>query len=48
MGLYAKLSRMRILSSPAVIDSVDRILKKIVNAYLDPNKTFPELRQMTR
>src|SRR5262249_23506680 len=47
MGLYAKLSRMRILSSAAVVDSADRMLKKIVDTYLEPNKTFPELRQMT-
>jgi ABC-type multidrug transport system fused ATPase/permease subunit len=47
MGLYAKLSRMRILSSATVVDSADRMLKKIVDTYLEPNKTFPELRQMT-
>jgi hypothetical protein len=46
MGLYAELNRMRIVSSAAVIDSADRMLKKIVNSYLEPNKTFPELRQM--
>ena len=46
MGLYAELSRMRILSSAAVIDSANRMLKKIVDTYLEPNKTFPELRQM--
>ena len=47
MGLYAELSRMRIMSSAAVADSADRMLKKIVDSYLEPNKTFPELRQMT-
>jgi hypothetical protein len=47
MGLYAELSRMRILSSAAVVDSADQILKKIVNTYLEPNKTFPELQKMT-
>jgi hypothetical protein len=47
MGLYAEVSRMRVLSSARVIDSADQIVKKIINAYLDePNKTFPELRQM--
>jgi hypothetical protein len=47
MGLYAELNRMRILSSTRVIDSADQIVKKIITAYLDePNKTFPELRQM--
>jgi hypothetical protein len=47
MGLYAELSRMRILSSAAVVDSADQLLKKIVNTYLEPNKTFPELQKMT-
>jgi len=47
MGLYAELSRMRIMSSAAVADSADQMLKKIVDSYLEPNKTFPELRQMT-
>jgi hypothetical protein len=46
MGLYADLSRMRVLSSARVIDSADQIVKKIINAYPEPNKTFSELRQM--
>jgi hypothetical protein len=46
MGLYAELSRMRILSSAAVVDSADQLLRKIVNTYLEPNKTFPELQKM--
>jgi hypothetical protein len=46
MGLYAQISRMRVLSSARVIDSADQIAKKIINAYLEPNKTVPELRQM--
>ena len=46
-GLYAEISRMRVLSSARVIDSADQIVKRIVNAYLEPNKTVPELREMT-
>jgi hypothetical protein len=46
MGLYADVSRMRVLSSASVVDSADQIVKKITNAYLEPNKTFPELREM--
>lgn len=37
---------MRILSSAEVVDSADQILKRIVDTYLEPNKTFPELRAM--
>jgi len=47
IGLYAELSRMRIMSSAAVANSADQMLKKIIDSYLEPNKTFPELRQMT-
>lgn len=46
MGLYAELNRMRVMSSAVVVDSANRMLKKIVDTYLEPNKTFPELRQM--
>jgi ABC-type multidrug transport system fused ATPase/permease subunit len=46
MGLYAELSRMRIMSSETVVNRADLILKKIIYSYLEPNKTFPELRQM--
>jgi hypothetical protein len=46
MGLYAELSRMRILSSVKVVDSADQLLRKIVDTYLEPNKAFPELQKM--
>jgi hypothetical protein len=46
MRLYAEISRMRILSSPRVVNSADEIVKNIIRAYLEPNKTFPELREM--
>ena len=46
IGLYAKISRMRVLSSPKVIESADKIARTIVDTYLAPNKTFPELREM--
>jgi hypothetical protein len=46
IGLYAKISRMRIMSSPNVVDSADQIVRAVVDTYLAPNKTFPELRDM--
>ena len=48
MGLYAEVSRMRVLSSASVIDRADEILKKITNVYLEPNKAFPELSEMAK
>jgi hypothetical protein len=46
VGLYAKLSRMRILSSERVIRSADNIVRKILDTYMEPDKTFVELRNM--
>jgi hypothetical protein len=46
VGLYAKLGRMRVLSSKPVVDSAESIVRKILDAYLEPDKTFVELRDM--
>ena len=45
--LYVKVGRMRILSSPEVIESADLIAQRIVDTYLASDKTFLELREMT-
>jgi hypothetical protein len=34
VGLYAKLSRMRVLSSKSVVDNAEAITRKILDAYL--------------
>jgi hypothetical protein len=44
--LYAKLGRMRVFSSPRVLDNAEQIERKIVDTYLAPDKTFLELREM--
>jgi len=46
--LYAMISRMRVLSSPQVIEAADKIARVIVETYIAPNKTFPELHDMVR
>lgn len=46
VGVYAKIARMRVLSSPKVVASADQIARRIIDTYLEPNKTFPELREM--
>ena len=46
MTLYAQVSRMRVVSSTSVVECADQIVKKIIATYLEPNKTFPELRKM--
>ena len=41
VGLYAKVARMRVLSSQAVLDHAEQIERKILDIYLEPDKTFP-------
>ena len=44
--LYVRVGRMRILTSPRVIESAEFVVRTIVNTYLEPNQTFLELREM--
>ena len=46
VNLYAKLGRMRVLSSKPVVQSAERTARKILDTYLEPDKTFVELRDM--
>jgi hypothetical protein len=46
VNLYGKIGRMRVLSSPRVLAGAEQIGQKIINMYLEPNKTFLELREM--
>jgi hypothetical protein len=46
VGLYAKLSRMRVLSSMPVVHCADAICRKILDTYLEPDRSFVELRDM--
>jgi hypothetical protein len=46
VGIYAKMSRMRVQSSPKVVQSAERVGRKIVDTYLAPDKSFLELREM--
>ena len=44
--LYVRVGRMRILSSPKVVETAELVARRIIDTYLEPNKTFPELREM--
>ena len=46
VGVYALISRMRVLSSSAVIERAEAVVLMIMDTYFAPNKTFPELRQL--
>jgi hypothetical protein len=46
VGIYALISRMRVLSSDAVVEKAEAVVQLIVDTYSAPNKTFPELREL--
>jgi hypothetical protein len=45
-SLYAKLSKMRAISSKPVIHCAEDVARKILDTYLEPDKSFVELREM--
>ncbi len=46
VSVYALTSQMRVLSSPAVIEKAEAVVRMIVATYSAPNKTFPEVRKL--
>jgi hypothetical protein len=44
--LYSLNNIMRVVSSTRIVEDADKVVRLIVNNYLAPNKTFPELRDM--
>jgi hypothetical protein len=46
VSLYAKIARMRVLSSSKVVESAEQIGRKIVDTHLEPDRSFLELREM--
>ena len=46
VGLYAKLSSMRAVSSKPVVNRAEDVARKILDTYLEPGKNFVELREM--
>jgi hypothetical protein len=46
VSVYALIGRMRVLSSSAVIEKAEAVIRMIVDTYFAPNKTFPELREL--
>jgi hypothetical protein len=48
VALHATIGRMRILSSPTVLASAEKVRRKILDTYVEPDKSFPELRELVR
>jgi hypothetical protein len=46
VNLYALVSRMRILSSPEVVENADKVVRVIIETYLAPNRTFRDVREV--
>jgi hypothetical protein len=46
VSVYALVSRMRVLSSPTVIRKAEAVVRMIVETYLAPNRTAPELHEL--
>lgn len=46
VGLYAMVSRMRILSSPAIVENADQVVRAIIETYHSPNKTFNDVAEL--
>jgi hypothetical protein len=46
VSLYAKMSAMRAISSKPVVSHAEEVTRKILDTYLEPDKSFVELREM--
>jgi hypothetical protein len=46
VSVYALIGRMRVVSSPVIIESAEVVVRMLVDTYFAPNKTFPELRAL--
>jgi len=46
VNLYALVSRMRVRSSPRIVESADRVVRVIIETYLAPNKTFRDVKEI--
>ena len=43
VNLYALVSKMRVLSSPRIVENADSVVRVIIETYLSPNKTFRDV-----
>jgi hypothetical protein len=46
--LYAMVSRMRILSSPPVIEAADDVVRLIISTYGEPTRTLQDLQKLIK
>ena len=46
IGLYAMISRMRVLSSPRIVECADKVMQTTLDTFFAPNKTIRELHEL--
>jgi len=46
VDLYALVSRMRIVSSPKIVEAADEVVRAIIETYKAPNKTIREVEEL--
>ena len=46
VNLYALISRMRVVSSPKIIEIADQVARVIIKTYLAPNRTFRDVTEI--
>ena len=46
VSVYALISRMHVVSSPAVIEKAEAVVHLIIDTYFTPNKTLSEFREL--
>ena len=46
VSVYALISRMRVVSSSAVIEKAEAVLHLIIDTYFTPNKTLSDVREL--
>ena len=46
VNLYALVSRMRVLSSPLIVEKADIVMRAIIDTYLAPKKSFRDLAEL--
>ena len=44
-NLYSAVERMRLVSSSRVVKCAEQVMRGVIAAYAEPNRTFDELRQ---
>ncbi len=47
-GLYSAMERMRLTSSTEVIRVAEQVVRHVIEAYADANRTFDEVRELLR